>query len=478
MVISCCLYAVASSAENRIPFVYLNQYYPFSIKNDHEIKLSSTQVNFEQFKVSSDQKTISVDLSALRILPAVVKAYLTLKDLTGVSLGTRTDLVAKKLVYSLANRDGADEICLVQSSNFTTLELCKKIYSKTLPTSEFLAKVVIDGTEFENSGAVVLKDSAKPVVFEASLSAMNKLWLTTRKRKIFPRKVTKLEDQEFVSVQFVDLDLVKNNSWNEKIMLEQTAFNILLDPLLITVQDIYFSNENLKSGSLNYVYSDPKKNRNSIIFTNETTAEFFGIYTGLNGSAAAIKAQLNSELGKGVMLSHQWQWRSSVDLLARATFIQTVIALDSVHAVYNAGQNLFSVAAGGKYHLTEATSIAAEVELKKDLYFRRHDLATGAVDVISGLNKEVNILPVWSFFKSENSTARVTGIFSYLLPTLADGDAITAGTAYGTELSYSYRINSNQFRLRAGYLKRQQNSEAFNFSEQTALYGFGYQYLF
>lgn len=464
--------------ESKIPFVYLNQYFNFEIINDHEITLAERRFNFNSFIVDAKFESVKIDLKDLKNFK-LGGSYLIFKDIKGQEKISRTELTPSQLEYEVANDPSFTHVCLRQSSAFSRLEVCKKINDKGQAiNSNFNSMTKVDGANFDRLGTVVLKDKKDAVLFEAFLSDTNYLRLVTKKRKIYPRRMTKESADDFLKIQFLDLDLKTNNTWNTQINLDQTYFLILLDPILKMRQDIYLNDSQLKMSSVNFMYVEAKKNDEPEFYDNEFNAEFVAVYLGLIGSSSALKARLNSDLGRGLHLGQRWLAGPKLDGIVNATIFQTNIIPDSANSVYNSSQLIYGMNAGVSYHLAENINLVSLFQLQKDLFIRSHDATTNSLDITSALNKEIHVAPEWIFFRDTNSTAIVNLGFNYILATTADGESVSAGTSYELGLSYSYRISSSQLRIQTGYSKRAQNTESFNFFEQMAFYGIGYQYLF
>lgn len=468
-----------SQAQAQIPFVYLNQYFNFEAINSHEILISNTKFDFDDWKVNVSKGSVQMDISAIKNFK-YENAYFLIKESGAKSKSIKMPISKNKFLYSFSKNSKYALVCLNQASHFTKIEMCKNLtkLNNLSSKTEFNPEVKIDGMTFDKVGIVVLKDNQESVSFEAKLSEENYLSLLTKKRRIFPRKIEKEALEDFLAIQFVDISLNKNNAWDEKLNLDQTYFEIALDPLLKMKQDIFFKNDKLKANSFNYVYTETKKIKQPMIYDNDTTAELFGIYLGLSGQSSLLKVSLNSDLGKGFRLSQKRIINKWMDAHFGGTLIQTSIVLDSNNLIYNPNQFLYSLNAGINYHFKNKFDLLSEVQIKKDLFFKRHDTTTNAIDIIAGLNKEFSVTPSWAFFQDTDALASVDIGFHYFLATTAEQEAINSGYSYQVGLNYIYKLDMGNLRFHTHYSKRSQNTENFSFFEQTAYYGLGYQYLF
>lgn len=461
-----------------IPFVYLNQYFNFQIINNHEIKIAETAIDFDNFKISVNGSQIGLDITGVKNFKTSDSSFLIkprdpqLKD---VRLATTND----KLQYVFASPFDIAKICLVQTSAFTRIEMCKDPSGNSESESTpYKPAVMIDGVPFDGSGIVVLKDNIESVTFEASISQNNSLRMTTKKRKIYPRRIQKVSDQDYMQIQFVDVNIAKGNSWSDKLNVDQTYFNIALDPLIVLKQDIYYKNENVKSSEINYVYVEIKKPVPVPVYYNSTTVDLCGMFIGLGGLSSSLKASLISDLGKGVRISSKLRINNKMDAHYFGSFALINFISDSSNPIYNASQSLFSLGGGVSYHLKSKFDIISKLEIRKDLFFRRHDTTTNSLDVVAGINKELSIAPIWTFFETKSSFAHFQFGFSYLLGTTAESESINSGLGYKFNFDYIYLLSFGNIKFETYYYKRQQNSDNFTFNEQTALYSIGYQYLF
>lgn len=466
----------ATADVSPIPFVYLNQYFNFQIFSNHDLKISDTQIDFDDFKIRQQGQQFVLDIQSFKNVYSTNAWFLIKpKDINGKDV--RLNISVDKFQYAFTPTFDVSKICLVQNSIFTKIELCKDPNAGA-PAVDFKPVVKIDGVEFDGSGIVVLKDNIESVNFEALISESNLLRMTTKKRKVYPRRIQKAAEHDYMQIQFVDVNIAKNNSWTDKLNVDQTYFNISLDPLITLKQDIYYKNENVKSAEINYVYLEIKKPVVAQVYYNDTTTEIFAEYIGLGGLSSNLKASLISDLGKGIKISSKQRINNKMDAHYFGSFGQINFINDPNNPIYNTSQSLFSFGGGVAYHLKSKFDVVSKLEIRKDLFFRRHDSTTNSLDILSGINKEISVAPVWSFFENTNSEAHFQFGFSYLLATTAESESINSGLGYKFNFDYIYRLPFGNIKLDTYYYKRQQNSDNFTFNEQTAYYSAGYQYLF
>ncbi len=470
------MYLSIALADGKIPFVYLNQYFSFKLVSEHEVLLDDRALDFDQlqFEVKEDQILIRInDMTFFN--KSEISVYL--KDSSLIKKSSTKVAVLKNSGVTLPKSPDLDLICFVFKSQFTEMQACKQLVPHENP-SNFQPRVLIDGQTFPSSGIVVLKNKDESVLFQAQLSINNLMELRTKKRSVVPKNIQKSVNQEEFKVVFQDLEAKEKASWTDTISVSQSYFNIELDPILNLKQDIYFTGAKLKESSFNYVRTEIQKPVGPKVFLHNTTFEPFGIYQGAAGTSSKLNVTLTSDLGKGLKIDHRWLLDRRLNAQVEGYAYQTTIMADSANLVNNTSQFLFSAGGGASYQIHENFDLLGEVIIRKDLFFKVHDQTTKAIDIISGLNKILSVIPRWTFYRNMNSSAGVDLGIYYLLPTTADSEAIQAGSSFQVGLNYSYEFRFGHLKFESYYLRRAQNTQSFNFSEQTAFYGLGYQYFF
>lgn len=443
--------------------------------NDREIIIADQTLNFDQLQFELKEDQILVQINSLY---AFKKSQISIlfKDST-LKKKASLKFPIDKLTTALVRSPDFDFICFEFNSQFSELQACKKL-NPTAGNSIFLPSVLIDGQPFQRSGIVVLKNKDERVLFQAQLSENNLVELRTKKRTIVPKSIQKMANNEEFKVIFQDLETKENLSWNDSININQSFFNIELDPILNLKQDIYFTGKRLKESSLNYVRTESQKPQGPSVYLHSTTFEPFGIYQSAVGSANKLNASVASNFGQGFKIDHRWLVNRNLDAQIDGYTYQTLIISDSANLVNNTTQFFYSAAGGLSYHLRENFDLLGQVVIRKDLFFKVNDQNTKAVDIISGLNKIISVTPRWTFYKNLNSSALLDLGLNYLLPTTADTESVQAGTSVQFGFNYSYEFIFGHLKFETYYLRRAQNSQTFNFSEQAAFYGLGYQYFF
>ena len=169
---------------------------------------------------------------------------------------------------------------------------------------------------------------------------------------------------------------------------------------------------------------------------------------------------------------------SKWDSFAQAHIFQTTIVADSGNQVLKPTQLLFAAAGGLHYVFNQQFNVLTELRLQSDLFFKSSSASATAVEVITGLNKIVSLMPSWGFYSGFSDYASFDVGAQYLLATEASGQKVNAGFKYLAGLNYSRHLEIGQLSLTVLYANRAQNIEPFDLKEQAFLYGFGYRLAF
>ena len=471
------MFASQVKAQSKVPFVYLNQYFSFELINENEIKIANRIIDFSTFQVSQDSENIRIQIDNFKSLLINKSTTISFKDSANQDFGSALLVSFKKKDYLVPKIKEITTVCLNQASLYTKIQLCKKLAEAVIPDSGFETKVEIDNQPFANFGTVVLKEKAEPVVFSAELSPVNSIQIQSVKRNILPVAIIKKAEQDFFLVQFRDMNIEKKSVWTAKINLDQTAFSILFDPLLTLTQDIFFSSK-VQASSLNYVRTELKKEQSVYIQEYGPTVEPFVIYLGLSGSLPNQNIKLNSDLGKGLKAVYKFKFNKNYDGVLEAYVFSTSIVSDSSNLVFNNSQFLYSAAGGVSFQIYDYIKMVSQIRLRKDLFFKKHDVTTLAVDVYPALDASLALTPQWIFFNSKFAQASVNLGANYVFGTNAEGENINSGLAYQIGLGFTRAFNFGQFQVNTYYSRRSQNTATASISEQAAYYGLGYHLAF
>ncbi len=454
-----------------LPFLYLNQYFQYDIKNQDEIFLAGKIFNFANFKISSSNSKAEVDLLLLK--PWIMNnSSLTLKNKMNLPISS-TPIKKENLNYLLSIPSEATTLCLVSSSRFSETEFCKSLVATN--SAEFQIQVIANGEVLDRTGLVVLKDKEGILNFSAALSVDHVALLKTKKRNVLPVSIKKLADADMMTIVFRDQGLTEKNAWEEKISIDQSFVILRLDPLINVKQDLYFNESVSKKSPLSYSSAVVKATPPRRLEENGLTTEVFGIFSGLKAASPGLNVSLNTDLGKGVRTTYRWSVSAKIRGFAQAHIYQTAIASDAGNSITNAKQMPYGAAAGAEYQLQNRLSVLSQARIQKDLFFKRS--GTSGVEIIAGHNAELAVAPTYQIYRTVDSklSAELTG--SYLYTSEAAGTSASGlKTQFG--LTYIQRFEFGQFTLSSRYGLRSQNFGEFKFSEQIADYGVGYHYLF
>ena len=461
--------ASLANAEGQLPFLYLNQYFSYEVLSASEINIADKTFDFKKFVISSEGKNIVFNLEAINqwVQPG---SKLIFKSTQDKSLGQKT-ILKDKLIYRILRPESVVTVCLVSSSVFTDIQFCKAI--SATETSEIDPQVSVNGEPVDKVGTVVLKEKEESLVFSAILSTNSKLLLKTKKRNVLPYTIRKAPEDNFFNIQFIDESISMNNTWEEKVNLDQSYIVLRLDPIISMQQDLYFNKPNLKGNAWNYSSLQFIKNELARAISDDgLNTELFGIYSGLRGESPTLKASLNSDLGKGVRGTYKWPINIKTRGFFQGYVYQTSIISDVNNGVINPLQYPFAFAGGAEYQLWNHWSVLGQAHVLKDLFFKSGSGAS--VEIFTGLNTEISVTPIWEIYRKKDFKWTADLGLSYLYST----EIAAAGYKYQIGTSYVQKINLGQFALTSYYSNRSQNSSANTLTEQVFYYGAGYQYSF
>lgn len=486
--------AVAQAVvEKRIPFVFLNQYFSYEILDSDKMLLSDKTLDFKNLTFDTQKKNVSVNLTyfaglgfgnynlVLKDSDQKVLANKQLAINTPQSLGVRNFNVPANVAYA----------CIQSASLSTHLEICKN--SDAVRSDSKGAKV--DSQSVENVGIVVLKDVDKPISFEARMSPTNSVNLITKKRIFYPKNIVKDAQTSVLNIKFADNQLpAGKNTWDEKIDVSQTTITVPKDTILNLQQDIYFTKPDMQNVAVTYSAPEPKVKPKAEVAKSKVEVkkpepvymipktqfhlEPLLVFSGYKGENSTISATLASDLGKGFSFTYLDKMDDAKDLVAHAMAYQTGISGDvNQTTINNSTQLLYAVGGGIRYRLTDSFGVIPEVELQQDLFFK-NTAGTTQIDMVSGLNKQININPYWIFYSSKYQQASLDLGFSYILPTSAGGLSVKSGYKYKYGLSYQYKLPTSAILLGFQTGSRKQDYDDVKFSESFIFMRAGYSIYF
>lgn len=463
-----------ASAQN-LPFLYLNQYFEYSVINSNQIELAQKVFDFEKLEIVVSKQDLFLNFENLKDWIAQ-DTVVILKD--GKKGAIQKVLVKEnQRVLKINLPAGAVAACLSFSSRFSNAEFCKTFEVKA---NEISTKpiVKINARAADLDGTVVLKEKDEVISFLAVLSASNSVLLKTKKRNVLPAAIQKNANDDTLNIKFKDQTQSVNNTWDEKVSLDQAFFLLQLDPVLSLKQDIYFNRPNLKTSAMNYSTTVVKNKVNHPYQKYGLVTEAFAIFTGIKGKSNALDVSLNSDLGKGLRATYRWPLASNWDGFAQAHIFQTTIVADIGNQIFKPTQLLYAAAGGLNYIFNSKFSFLTELRLQNDLFFKSSSVSAAAVEVTTGLNKILSVTPSWDFYQGLSDRASLDIGGQYLMATEASGQKVNAGFKYTVGLNYSRHLDFGQLSLAMLYANRAQDTESFVFREQVFLYGFGYRLVF
>lgn len=511
----------AQIVENRIPFVFLNQYFTYEVLNSSKFDISGNVIDFDDLNIDSSKNSVIVNLTHFNQFryPALTMQIL---DSNGKVLGkkeikTDSNGTPEQNLKKFSFTQNAGSICLISSNTFTQLVICKKIDRMASESTPIEKKsfIKIDSQVVENKSTVVLKDNDNPIVLEAFLSHANTIKLITKKRLFYPTIIEKQVGALELKATFADIfegtQGFKQNDWSAVIDINQAVLEVPKDSIVRLKQDIFFLNKNIQNTTVSYmapvaapvatpVVTPPpvvakseeivKKVETQTIRTqvqkeevyitpdHQYVLEPYFKFAAFKAEAQTLQATLVSDLGKGFQFEYRKRKSDNQELDINAFIYQLSISSDLNNSVINnASQLLYGASVGWKYYLTDTLGITPAFIFSQDLFFKNASGST-QIDIVSGLNKSLAVNPFWNFYSSKLSKAYLEAGAAYILPTDASGLSVKSGYNYSLGLTYQYRYPRGAILLNATTGKRSQDFDSFKFSENYLTMSAGYSLYF
>ena len=199
-----------ASAQN-LPFLYLNQYFEYSVINSNQIELAQKVFDFEKLEIVVSKQDLFLNFENLKDW-ITQDTVVILKD--GKKGAIQKVLVKEnQRVLKINLPAGAVAACLSFSSRFSNAEFCKTFEVKA---NEISTKpiVKINARAADLDGTVVLKEKDEVISFLAVLSASNSVLLKTKKRNVLPADIQKNANDDTLNIKFKDQTQSVNNTWD------------------------------------------------------------------------------------------------------------------------------------------------------------------------------------------------------------------------------------------------------------------------
>lgn len=463
-----------AAAENRPPFVYLNQYFNYQLQQSDQIQIGDSHFNMNDFKVidNGDNYDISFTDSLENFNQSI-----EIGTFTGTPLKYSVVKNAKDSGKLSFNKKKFDNpmFCATKANDYTQIRICK---TSSSTDSEASKEVLVSGKKVEPIGSIILNDALDKAVVYARFNQGSYFELTTAKRLALPKTVIKKAGETDFDVTFVD---GKNTSqtWNDKISISQTFFKVPNDDLITIKQGIYFNNY-VNSATVvekNYAVKEAApvaaKNKTSVI-----SLEPLAVFNQIDGKSNEINATLRSGLGLGIGTSFKHTLASHKKIVASALFYTTVMSPTTNQAtITNEKLNLLGLTGGYQHFFTDKFSLSGLLRVQEDMFFTKETLTSVLLN--KAWTMSLGLQPEYQIYKNQRWTVSALLSGFLMLPNeVPNSEATEMGFLFDGAIKAQYQLNWGYVAAGLHLGDRMQKNAVYDFNDSFLVYRLGLNYQF
>ncbi len=466
---------VTVETKNKLPFVYLNQYFTYKLINPDTLQINDTKYDLNDLIVTVNESSLDIELKG---------TFESFNKDAGFLILTKTEKSA--IVVQFTNADGkfsvtrsgknildAEYVCLYKKNQFTSVQVCKSIEAQKDTRGSSLT---INNQTVNSEGTVILNETNNQKII-LSLSRKNNdfIKIETIKRVVLPVKLEKAKDSEDFDIQFIDAGNSRL-AWEDKINLNQNYFDLKFDELMTLKQGIYFNNTITVEKGLSQTFIDRDQIQKK--YYNKLSFEPILVFSELAGKSATTEAILRSDLAIGVSITGDHYLENGNNVYGSFSYYNSKLSLTTNNTrILNPETSLITLASGYKYKLTDKWDFAIEGRLQEDTFFNQVNSTT--IALTKSLIKVVGVVPEYTFYNSGKlSLSSSLGAY-ILLPTDVPNTSTTAlGTLLKFDIRSSYKVSWGRLTGGVSYGNRNQKNDVYTYNAADVTYRVGLMYLF
>lgn len=464
--------SISQAAENRPPFVYLNQYFNYQVDNSANIKINDSVWSLDDLAITLKDKKAKVELR--RSLSAFNKDSEV--GIIGTD-GQYKKLSSGEKISSLEinpNQLNNSLICVTKNNEYTKITLCRNGLSQNVGN---LSKATANTKDIEPAGTVILNDNTDNINFKVTYADKSSFELITKKRSVWPVKIEKDKGSEDFEMNFVDAANDKYK-WNADVSISQTYFPLRFDNLISLRQGIFFNDSITKEISITKSYNVkaatlPEGPKNNII-----TVEPIFVFNEISGKSIEINATLRSGTGMGIGLAYEHILNPKERIIADGTFYTTKMSPTNDAATISEDKtSLMSLSGCYKYYLTEKLSLSGLVKIQEEMFFNK-ETATSVV-LTKSMTKSLGLIPEYEFYQNKSwLISGLLGAYFMFSNKVENVSATKSGLAFAGAVKAKYNLKWGNLVGGMYLYNRSQKNDTYDYKEASLIYRVGFNYPF
>lgn len=464
--------SISKAAENRPPFVYLNQYFNYQVDNANQITINDKSWSLEDFSIVTSGQKFKIQLeSSLSDFNTDSEVAVVGADGKYKKLASGNKIFSLEMTQAQLN---SGSICITKSNEYTKVILCRSGQNAEVGA---LKQATANSKDIEANGTVILNDNTSNMNFKAVYADNSSFEMITKKRSVWPVKIEKDIGSEEFEMNFVDASNDKHK-WTEDVAISQTYFPLKYDNIIALRQGIFFNDYINKDTSITKSYNvkaarAPEGPKNHIL-----TVEPIVVFNEITGKSTEINATLRSGAGMGVGLSYQYILNPKERIIADGSFYTTKMSPTNSSATINEDKtSLMSVAGGYKYYMTDKLSLSGVVKLQEEMFFNKE--SETSVLLTKSMTKSLGFIPEYEIYKNKSwILSGLLGAYFMLSNKVENVSDTKSGLALGGALKAQYGVTWGNIVGSLSLYNRNQKNDNYDYKEASVIYRFGFNYPF
>lgn len=464
-----------SISKNKLPFVYLNQYFTYKLINSHTVQVNDLNYDLNDLVVTTTENGFAVELKGS--LDSFNKApgfsLITAQDKKNVIVKATTDDGKFILSNNEKNVINPEFVCLYKKNQFTTIQICKAIERDQKSGTNTLT---VNSQKVDPEGTVILNDTNnKKILLSLSQENNDFIHIETIKRLILPVKLDKAVDSENFDIQFIDAGNSRY-AWEDKVNLNQNFFPLKFDELMTLKQGIYFNSSVTAATGLSETYIDRDKLQKK--YYNKLVFEPIMVFSELSGKSSTADAILRSDMGIGVSILADHYMENGHNVFGSFSIYSSKLSPTTNNTkINNPETSLMTLAAGYKYNLNDKWAVSGVGRLQEDTFFNQ--VNSNTIALTKAMIKMIGVVPEHTFYNSGKLVMNASLGGYLLLPTDVENSTTTKmGTLFEVDAKASYKMGWGRFTGGLSFGNRIQENGTYSYNGADVTYRLGLLYLF
>jgi hypothetical protein len=459
--------------KNKLPFVYLNQYFTYKVLDPDTIQINDNTYNLNHMIISPVDNGYEIQLEGSLEGFNKEPSFAVQSALDNKTVLVKSVAAEGKFNISTSAEVSVDFVCLNKKNQFTNIQICKSVTTNSKKVTQTLT---VNGQSIEPEGTIILNDTNnQKIVLNLTRKNNDFISIETIKRLILPVKLDKPADSENFNIQFIDAGNSRY-AWEDKVSLNQNSFPLKFDELMTLKQGIYFNNAvNVETG-LSQTFID--KDRLQRKYYNKFFAEPIMVYSELAGKSNTTEAILRSDMGVGISITVDRYLENGQNAFGSFSYYNSKLTPNTTSArIKDPETSLMTLSGGYRYTQSDKWAFSGIARLQEDTFLNQVNVNT--IALTKSLIKMVGIVPEYTLYNQGKFVVAVSAGGYLLLPTdVKDSSTTDIGTLIELDAKASYKIDWGRVTGGLTYGNRNQKNDTYTYSGSNLTYRFGLVYLF